>query len=141
MSRGLLFRSKGDTFKDSEGKILTFQLVEYFPSSGEYSTIDDLSNAIKHLTTIAVNGISAFTRACAVITFINDEGENVRYLKYFNKITPFMSGKWANSELPGGYRLQRPSSLKGTEFGPASVLKGSSFNNMYDLLNLSLIHI
>lgn len=125
-SRGLLYRSKGDRFfkgkKDSPEQELEFDNVTYYPgmppkSPGEYESHEAMMQAFDELESqvdvLAVNKPTKASKAFAVLT-LNDltNKKPVYFARYFSSIKPDMTGAWKNSEIPGGFQLDKATSLK-----------------------------
>jgi hypothetical protein len=126
-ARGLLYRDKGDQFfqGDLENPTaeLVFDRVDYFPSQpGAYSSYEELSDAgqdlFKQYPQITwVNKPTAASKAFAILTFDGPgAGVKTHFGKFFGEIKGDMSGMWANNELPGGWQLNKQTSLKGSYY-------------------------
>jgi hypothetical protein len=126
-SRGLLYRSAGDTFfqgkLDNPTAVITFDKAEYFPAMpGAYNDYNEMAEVgqelFKRFPAIAwFNKPTNASRAFAILSFDGPgEGQQTYFGKFFNEIKPDMQGFWKNNELPGGWQLNKSASLKGAYF-------------------------
>jgi hypothetical protein len=126
-SRGLLYREKGDSFfqgsKDNPTAEIVFDKAEYFPSMpGAYADYNEMAAAgqelFKQYPAIAwFNKPTGASKAFALLAFDGPQaGEKTYFGKFFNEIKPDMTGLWKNDELPGGWQLNKSSSLKGSYY-------------------------
>ena len=126
-ARGLLYRDPGDVF--FQGKLeaptaqITFEKVEFFPSQpGEYETPEEMAQAVDQVEAACPNIIWAnnptrSSKAFAVLSFTGPaDGQKTYFGRYFAKIDSDMSGKWGNADLPGGWQLNKTTSLKGSYY-------------------------
>lgn len=138
-SRGLLYREKGDSFfqgnKDNPTAEIVFDKAEYFPSMpGSYANYDEMATVgaelFKDYPTIAwSNKPTQASKAFAILTFNGpDPGQKTYFGRFFNEIKPDMAGFWKNSELPGGWQLNKAVSLKGAYYKlkPADLFEPNS---------------
>ena len=149
-SRGLLYRTKGDRFftgkKDNPTQSIVFEKTEYFPGMpGAYDTHEDMLLAYQELETTlgsieAVNKPTSAMNAFAVLTLLDEKTKRPFYVaRFFNQIKPDMTGAWKNSEIPGGFQLDKETSLKaGYGLKPSDIFPSSgssvSFKNINQLL-------
>ena len=145
-SRGLLYRDAGDSFfqgsKDNPTAEIVFDKVDYFPSMpGAYANYDEMSQVgadlFKQYPAIAwSNKPTQASKAFAILTFNGPAaGQQTYFGRFFNEIKPDMAGFWKNSELPGGWQLNKAASLKGAYYKlkPADLFpKNSTFNTPAD---------
>ena len=126
-SRGLLYRDTGDSFfqgsKDNPTAEIVFDKVDYFPSMpGAYANYDEMSQVgadlFKQYPAIAwSNKPTQASKAFAILTFNGPAaGQQTYFGRFFNEIKPDMAGFWKNSELPGGWQLNKAASLKGSYY-------------------------
>ena len=126
-SRGLLYRDAGDSFfqgsKDNPTAEIVFDKVDYFPSMpGAYADYDEMSQVgadlFKQYPAIAwSNKPTQASKAFAILTFNGPAaGQQTYFGRFFNEIKPDMAGFWKNSELPGGWQLNKAASLKGAYY-------------------------
>lgn len=126
-SRGLLYRDKGDQFfqgsKENPSAEIAFDHVDYFPSQpGSYANYDEMATALsdveKQYPNIAwSNKPTQASKAFAIITFNGPtSGQKSYYGRFFSEIKQDMAGLWKNSELPGGWQLNKAVSLKGSYY-------------------------
>ena len=126
-SRGLLYRDAGDSFfqgsKDNPTAEIVFDKVDYFPSMpGAYANYDEMSQVgadlFKQYPAIAwSNKPTQASKAFAILTFNGPAaGQQTYFGRFFNEIKPDMAGFWKNSELPGGWQLNKAASLKGSYY-------------------------
>ena len=126
-SRGLLYRDAGDSFfqgsKDNPTAEIVFDKVDYFPGMpGAYANYDEMSQVgadlFKQYPAIAwSNKPTQASKAFAILTFNGPAaGQKTYFGRFFNEIKPDMAGFWKNSELPGGWQLNKAASLKGSYY-------------------------
>jgi hypothetical protein len=119
-ARGLLYRSPGDLFINPQGNGIKFKQVIYGPSQpGAYQTPEEFAAALDQIrqdypNIQEVNKPTAATKAFAILEFEDKDqpGNMVYFIRYFKQINSDMAGQWKNDGLPGGYQLQKASSLK-----------------------------
>lgn len=125
-SRGLLYRTPGDSF--FQGSVtnptaqIVFRDVEYFPAQpGAYDSYEEMAAVGEKLGTQYPQGIiwtnkpqQGRSRAFAILTFDGPgKGQTTSYGRFFSEIKPDMTGAWGNDGLPGGWQLNKQTSLKG----------------------------
>jgi len=126
-SRGLLYREKGDSFfqgsKDNPTAEIVFDKVDYFPGMpGAYANYNEMSQVgadlFKQYPSITwSNKPTQASKAFAIMTFNGPAaGQQTHFGRFFNEIKPDMAGFWKNSELPGGWQLNKAVSLKGSYY-------------------------
>jgi hypothetical protein len=126
-SRGLLYRDKGDGFfqgsLENPSAVITFDGVDYYPSMpGAYENPDDSEEAWQQAEQtypgiVWSNKPKGSSKAFAVLKFDGPKkGQKSYFGRFFNEIKPDMAGAWGNGELPGGWQLNKATSLKGTYY-------------------------
>lgn len=126
-ARGLLYRSPGDVFfqgpVENPTSQIVFDKVEYYPGMpGAYANSEEMEAAGKELikkypAITWFNEPTKATKAFAIITFDGPaQGKKTHFGKFFNEIKQDMTGFWKNSELPGGWQLNKAASLKGSYY-------------------------
>jgi hypothetical protein len=126
-ARGLLYREKGDQFfqgsRENPTAEIVFDTVDYYPDMpGAYSNYEEMADVGKDLfkqypQITWFNKPTTSSKAFAIITFDGPEpGQKTYFGKFFNEIKSDMSGFWKNNELPGGWQLNKDSSLKGAYY-------------------------
>jgi len=138
-SRGLLYRSAGDSFfqgsKDNPTAEISFNKADYFPSMpGMYANYEEMATAgqdlFKQYPSITwSNKPSQASKAFAILTFDGPAaGKKTYFGRFFNEIKPDMAGFWKNSDLPGGWQLNKAVSLKGAYYKlkPADLFPANS---------------
>jgi hypothetical protein len=138
-SRGLLYRDSGDSFfqgsKDNPTAEIVFDKAEYYPSMpGAYANYEEMAQVgqdlFKQYPAITwSNKPTAASKAFAILTFNGPaQGEKTYFGRFFNEIKPDMAGFWKNSELPGGWQLNKAVSLKGSYYKlkPADLFPANS---------------
>ena len=126
-SRGLLYRAAGDSFfqgsKDDPTAEISFNKVDYFPSMpGMYANYEEMATAGQDLfkqypSIIWSNKPTQASKAFAILTFDGPAaGQKTYFGRFFSEIKPDMAGFWKNSELPGGWQLNKAVSLKGAYY-------------------------
>ena len=146
-SRGLLYRAKGDRFftgkKDAPTQSIIFDKTEYFPGMpGAYDTHEDMLVAYKKLENklpglTPVNKPTSAMKAFAVLSLVDEATKQpVYFARFFNQIKPDMTGAWKNSEIPGGFQLDKETSLKaGYALKPSDIFTPPArFKNINQLL-------
>ena len=138
-SRGLLYRETGDSFfqgsKDNPTAEIVFDKAEYYPGMpGAYANYEEMAQVgqdlFKQYPAITwSNKPTAASKAFAILTFDGPaQGEKTYFGRFFNEIKPDMAGFWKNSELPGGWQLNKAVSLKGAYYKlkPADLFPANS---------------
>lgn len=138
-SRGLLYRDKGDNFfqgsKDNPTAEISFDKAEYFPGMpGAYANYEEMAQVgqdlFKQYPAITwSNKPTTASKAFALLTFDGPApGEKTYFGRFFNEIKPDMAGFWKNSDLPGGWQLNKAVSLKGSYYKlkPADLFPANS---------------
>ena len=126
-SRGLLYRDKGDGFfqgsLENPSAVITFDGVDYYPSMpGAYETPEETEEAWQKAEQtypglVWSNKPKGSNRAFAVLKFDGPaKGKKSYFGRFFNEIKPDMAGAWGNGELPGGWQLNKTTSLKGSYY-------------------------
>ena len=126
-SRGLLYRDTGDSFfqgsKDNPTAEIVFDKAEYYPSiPGAYANYEEMAQVgqdlFKQYPAITwSNKPTTASKAFAILTFNGPApGGKTYFGRFFNEIKPDMAGFWKNSELPGGWQLNKAVSLKGSYY-------------------------
>ena len=126
-SRGLLYRDAGDSFfqgsKDNPTAEISFDKAEYYPSMpGAYANYEEMAQVgqdlFKQYPAITwSNKPTQASKAFAILTFNGPaQGEKTYFGRFFNEIKQDMAGFWKNSELPGGWQLNKAVSLKGSYY-------------------------
>jgi hypothetical protein len=126
-SRGLLYRDKGDGFfqgsLENPSAVITFDGVDYYPSMpGAYETPEETEEAWQQAEQtypgiVWSNKPKGSNRAFAVLKFNGPKkGKKSYFGRFFNEIKPDMAGAWGNGELPGGWQLNKTTSLKGSYY-------------------------
>lgn len=138
-ARGLLYRDAGDSFfqgdRDNPTAEITFRDARYFPEMpGAYADYDEMSQvlqdiAVEYPNIQWYNRPTRANRAFAILTFDGPAaGQTTYFGRFFNDIKPNMAGFWKNSQLPGGWRLNKSVSLKGAYYKlkPADLFEPNS---------------
>jgi hypothetical protein len=87
-STGLAGRKPGDKFKNSQGDILSFDKIEFYPSEGGKASPVQIDNLIKQLPNIKwQNKRTSKTGGIAIATLTSDNGE-VQYGFFKDEINP-----------------------------------------------------
>ncbi len=126
-ARGLLYRTKGDEFfqgpKENPTATIVFDKAEYYPDMpGAYENYQEMATVgqelFKKYPEIQwFNKPTASSKAFAILTFDGpNKGQKTHFGKFFDQIKQDMTGFWKNSELPGGWQLNKASSLKGSYY-------------------------
>ena len=126
-SRGLLYRDKGDGFfqgsLENPSAVITFDGVDYYPGMpGAYETPEETEEAWQQAEQtypgiVWSNKPKGSSKAFAVLKFDGPvKGKKSYFGRFFNGIKPDMAGAWGNGELPGGWQLNKTTSLKGSYY-------------------------
>jgi hypothetical protein len=126
-SRGLLYRDKGDGFfqgsLENPSAVITFDGVDYYPGMpGAYETPEEIDAAWQQAEQtypgiVWSNKPKGSSKAFAVLKFDGPaKGKKSYFGRFFNDIKPDMAGAWGNGELPGGWQLNKTTSLKGSYY-------------------------
>jgi len=113
---GLANRKPGEKFKNSVGDIITFQNLEFYPTSGRFNTPDELQAGVdamladKQVPATQIHWVNQPTKsagAFSIATFAGEDG------------TPYYLGRWAGAtsanrtqnkfahdDIPGGFKYQ-----------------------------------
>ena len=113
---GLANRKPGEKFKNSVGDIVTFQNLEFYPTSGRFNTPDELQAGVdamladKQVPATQIHWVNQPTKsagAFSIATFAGEDG------------TPYYLGRWAGAtsanrtqnkfahdDIPGGFKYQ-----------------------------------
>ena len=113
---GLANRKPGEKFKNAAGDIVTFQNLEFYPTSGRFSTPDELQAGVdamladKKVPATQVHWVNSPNKsvgAFSIATFTGEDG------------TPYYLGRWAGAtsanrtqnkfahdEIPGDFKYQ-----------------------------------
>lgn len=146
-SRGLLYRAKGDRFftgkRDAPDRSIIFDKTEYFPGQpGAYDTHEDMVEAYEQAkndypNVTPSNSPTKRSKAFAILTMLDQVTSHpVYFIRFFEQIKPDMTGAWGNSDLPGGFHLDKETSLKaGYKMKPSDIFPGvARFKDVYQLL-------
>ena len=147
-SRGLLYRAAGDRFftgeRNNPTQSLIFDKTEYYPGQpGAYDSYEDMIDAYndieaKYKGIIPVNQPTKASKAFAVLVMSDEKTRRPAYfVRFFGQIKPEMTGAWANNDLPGGFQLDKATSLKAS-YGlkPSDIFPAPArFKDIYQLLN------
>jgi hypothetical protein len=138
-ARGLLYRAAGDSFfqgnKDNPTAEITFRDAKYFPGMpGSYASYDEMSTVLQDINSEYpniqwYNKPNKANKAFAILSFDGPAaGQKTYFGRFFNDIKPDMAGFWKNSELPGGWQLNKSVSLKGSYYKlkPADLFEPNS---------------
>ena len=146
-SRGLLYRVPGDKFFRGERakpvQILSFLKAQYFPKQpGAYDSQEEMLNAyeeveIKCKGILPANKPNTQMRAFAVLTLMDEATKKpVYFARFFHEIKQDMTGQWKNGDLPGGFQLDKATSLKDSyALKPTDIFTANTrFPNIFALL-------
>ena len=121
-AKGMFGRGQGDPFVNSNGETAEFVEIGSFPDlqtqGKQYDTPESRDLVIAEIekqygSTIQwVNTPSDSNLAFAVARVQTSDGEVLLWGRYFKQIAPDMMGKWSNTQLPAGWKLQTKSAQK-----------------------------
>jgi len=136
-SVGLANRKPGQIFKNSAGKELIFQSLDFYPDSGQADNAEELAQFIRDQEAILGTNIEwtnlSNPRMLGVgLAHFKDSAGNDKYFgRYFQSINRNrIDNNWPNNSIPGGYLFQGSSAKKATSgYMPQDILK--KFNSLY----------
>jgi len=140
---GLTNRRPGEQFKNSEGDVITFQGVDFYPESGAVETPSDLvglkvDNVDKPgLNVHWVNQATGSTRAFMIASFTGEDGQPYYLGKWVKEINPNRAlNNFAHSDIPGGFKFASKAGAKeNTGYKPSEVLTQFQDNTPETILN------
>jgi hypothetical protein len=145
-SRGLLFRSPGDIWKNSQGVEIRLEEIQKFPLEGaaddrqldqflEQITQTLKEQGVEQIT--PVNERKKITQAFAVAVFTEVKTQRkLAFIKWLTRIDPKIKGQWDNNEL-GDFKYQSQRSFKSRSgLKPANLLPSNrEYTNPEQILN------
>jgi hypothetical protein len=129
-STGLAGRKVGDTFKNAEGSILTFQELKFFPEEGKYDP-EQLDQALTQITKQAPNIYwqnerSNRTGGFGIASFMDDAGGTVNIGRYVQEVKPSYTDNYISNSFKA---LDMD-----WQYGGAAAVKAQSHLTPQDLL-------
>lgn len=131
-ARGLYARKPGEIFKGTDGDNYELISITSYPKIGSYESSDNMIKQLQRISRgsepIVVNKFNPNVhKAFGLAIFLNtNTKKKVDYIKYFDKISPNMMGKWANNELPN-LSYQSGASIKSkSNFKPQNLFGGKN---------------
>jgi len=147
-SRGLLYRSTGDKFFRGERskpvQVLSFVKAQYFPKQpGMYKSQEEMINAYQSVEEKfkgieAVNKPTTQMRSFAVLTLTDESTKKpIYFTRFFHEIKQDMTGQWKNNDIPGGFQLDKATSLKASyALKPTDIFSANTrFPSVFALLS------
>jgi hypothetical protein len=124
--RGLAARQPGEKFKNAAGDVIVFQGLEFYPAKGQFATGLEMQKAIQDtgLNIQWINKPNVSTLGFGIATFNASTGEDYYLGRYYKTISANRTdNQWANSDIPGGFKLQSGLGQKeATGYKPSEIL-------------------
>lgn len=145
-SRGLLFRSPGDRWRNEAGQEIALVKIQQYPELGRADAADLTQQFAQTQAELAEQGIEQIqlvnTRtgahgAFAVAVFdVLDTDQQLAFGRWLSKTDPLSRGQWDNNDL-AGFRLQLTGSIKSRSgLKPANLVKTEHlYSNPQQLVN------
>jgi len=139
-AKGFFGRRPGDPYVHSDGITAEFKQVTTFPTPKQatYASAEErdqyvanLEKKVLHDKIIWVNK-PGNNKAFAVAQLQTSDGDAVYWGRYINTTQGVLTGKWANNEIPAGWKLNTATSQKlSTGYDPQTLVGvGTSFPNI-----------
>lgn len=126
---GLSNRKPGEKFKNSVDDIITFQGLEFYPTSGKFPPGDAMADAIADLKKQGINihwtnQAAANSGGFGVATFTGETGDPYYLGRFFKEISPNrVQNNFPHDAIPGGFKFQsRVGQKENSPLKPSSVL-------------------
>lgn len=138
-SVGLANRKPGDLFRNSDGDVLTFQSLDFFPDRGKYNDLAELDAALKQafdsygIAPSDITWTNAFNKgmlAFGVTHLTDDQGQDYYFGRWFRDISPNrVNNNFPNNAIPGGYRYaSKVGAKENVGYKPSEVLTNFKSN-------------
>ena len=139
-AKGFFGRRPGDPYVHSDGITAEFKQVTTFPTPKQatYASAEErdqyvanLEKKVLHDKILWVNK-PGNNKAFAVAQLQTSDGDAVYWGRYINTTQGVLTGKWANNEIPAGWKLNTATSQKlSTGYDPQTLVGvGTSFPNI-----------
>jgi len=139
-AKGFFGRRPGDPYVHTDGITAEFKQVTPFPPSGQgaYSNVEErdqnIANLEKKVLKDKIQWVNnpGNNKAFAVAQLQTSDGDAVYWGRYINTTQGVLTGKWANNEIPAGWKLNTATSQKlATGYDPQTLVGvGTSFPNI-----------
>ena len=139
-AKGFFGRRPGDPYVHTSGVSAEFKQVTPFPppKQGAFSTPEQRDEYIekfeKHIQRDKIQWVNQPGRnlAFAVAQLQTSDGDDVYWGRYINTTQGVLTGKWANNEIPAGWKLNTATAQKlSTGYDPQTLVGvGTSFANI-----------
>jgi len=139
-AKGFFGRRLGDPYVHTSGITAEFKQVTPFPTSkqGAYTSAEERDQNIANLEKKVLKGKIQWVnnpgnnKAFAVAQLQTSDGDAVYWGRYINTTQGVLTGKWANNEIPAGWKLNTATSQKlATGYDPQTLVGvGTSFPNV-----------
>ena len=139
-AKGFFGRKPGDPYVHTDGITAEFKQVTAFPppKQGAYSSAEERDQNIANLEKKVLKDKILWVnnpgnnKAFAVAQLQTSDGDAVYWGRYINTTQGVLTGKWANNEIPAGWKLNTASSQKlATGYDPQTLVGvGTSFPNI-----------
>jgi hypothetical protein len=139
-AKGFFGRRLGDPYVHTSGITAEFKQVTPFPPSkqGAYASAEERDQYIANLEKKVLRDKILWVnnpgnnKAFAVAQLQTSDGDAVYWGRYINTTQGVLTGKWANNEIPAGWKLNTATSQKlATGYDPQTLVGvGTSFPNV-----------
>jgi hypothetical protein len=139
-AKGFFGRRPGDPYVHTDGITAEFKQVTPFPApkQGAYSSAEERDQNIANLEKKVLRDKILWVnnpgnnKAFAVAQLQTSDGDAVYWGRYINTTQGVLTGKWANNEIPAGWKLNTATSQKlATGYDPQTLVGvGTSFPNI-----------
>ena len=139
-AKGFFGRRPGDPYVHIDGLTAEFKQVTPFPTpkQGAYSSTEERDQYIANLEKKVLRDKILWVnnpgknKAFAVAQLQTSDGDAVYWGRYINTTQGVLTGKWANNEIPAGWKLNTATSQKlATGYDPQTLVGvGTSFPNI-----------
>ena len=139
-AKGFFGRRPGDPYVHTDGVTAEFKQVTPFPPPGQgaYASAEERDQNIANLEKKVLRDKILWVnnpgnnKAFAVAQLQTSDGDAVYWGRYINTTQGVLTGKWANNEIPAGWKLNTATSQKlATGYDPQTLVGvGTSFPNI-----------
>jgi hypothetical protein len=139
-AKGFFGRRPGDPYVHTDGITAEFKQVTPFPppKQGAYASAEERDQHIANLEKKVLRDKILWVnnpgnnKAFAVAQLQTSDGDAVYWGRYINTTQGVLTGKWANNEIPTGWKLNTATSKKlATGYDPQTLVGvGTSFPNI-----------
>lgn len=115
---GLSNRKPGELFKNSQGEVITFQGLDFYPQTGRFPSENDLADAVsameqQGITIEWVNKYNSGVGGFGIARFTREDGSPYDLGKFFKQISSNRTeNNFAHNDIPGGFQYQSKAGQK-----------------------------